>query len=278
MARLRTPWRSRRRACGQPSRQGCRWRDRRSPFPRPSHEAFEQPLTHARALLRVELYAEQSVAADDRGNVGTVLRGREHDIVFGIRDVRVHEVEVPTVGDAREPRVRRADTDTVPTGMRHARAVAETAHRPAIEPETGRIAVFLAGLEEQLHADAKSEKRDLASARLAHGDVEPEPMQFTTAVPEVADAWQHHGAGADDLAVIARDADVTHAGAAKGALDAGEIADPVVDDRDHQPMLGCGDQRHCTACRRGGLWRALAAFSRFTPHLLPRRQTCALER
>src|SRR5207302_735553 len=106
-------------------------------------------------------------------------------------------------------------------------------HLAREDPEPGCRGIFLAPFEEKLHSDAQAEQRDAPFADRRDREVEAEPPQLAGAVAEVADTGKDDRPRGEGLGLGPRHAHVRRAGASQSALNAGEVADTVVEDRDH---------------------------------------------
>src|SRR5438094_3934349 len=236
---------------------------------RRAHEPSERAKPHRPALLGMELQSEEPVGADRRGERRPVLDRRDDRAgIQRLRDVRVHEVEVGGIGQRGEPGVHSSPAHAIPTGVRDAHGTSDPPHLAREDPEPGCRGVFLAPFEEKLHPDAEAEERDAPFADRRDREVEAEPPQLAGAVAEVADTGKDDRPRGEGLGLGPRDAHVRRAGASQSALNAGEVADTVVEDRDH-PMrpfeLGTPTRR---GSRRDATSRALPSAL----HVAPRRR------
>src|SRR5579859_25733 len=188
----------------------------------------------------MELDPEQAVAAHDRGAVAPVVDGPAHDVVHRQGGVAVHEVEVVAVRDVAEPGVVSGPAHGVPADLRHPRHAAEPGDRAAVEAEPRLAGVLLAAVEQELHADADAEDRHTALACVPQRRREAPAVELARAMAEVPDPRKD-----DRRRVAERDGlvDQVRACADRGErlAHAREVADAVVDDRDHpaptRPLL-----------------------------------------
>src|SRR6266516_2658424 len=72
------------------------------------------------ALLRVELYSEY-VVIPDSGDKRHAIIGRcgNDGITHGLHNIRVHEIEIGALGNARENRRTTGQARLIPAHMRH---------------------------------------------------------------------------------------------------------------------------------------------------------------
>src|SRR5437588_8094012 len=120
----------------------------------------------------------------------------------------------------------------VPAGVWHAHLRREPPDRSAQQSEPRRPRIFLAALEEQLHADAEPEQRN-ATRGLAHRRIEAARGELARAVAEVTDTRQDDRARGSDHRRVIGHGDLTRSRAAERPLDVRQVAHAIVDDGDH---------------------------------------------
>ena len=105
-------------------------------------------------------------------------------------------------------------------------------HLPRQQPQPGVLPHFLAVLKQQLHADADAQQGPAAGGRLAHQVLEATAPQSCRARAKGANAGDDHAVRRPHLILVGcqhhRRADVL-----KSPLHIAQIANAVVDDRDH---------------------------------------------
>src|SRR5947207_9300932 len=145
----------------------------------------------------MELHAHDIALRHDRGELSAVgCRGDDARLVRRAEMVAVHEIEVAAALQAVEQPMTPDDVDLVPADMRHALAcllALEAHHAPRDQAQAAKFAAFLARIGEQLHAEADTQHRQLAtSALLDDRLIEAVTPQILDRLAEGTDPWDHH--------------------------------------------------------------------------------------
>ena len=197
-----TRWRAVRPAADPRAAGRANLPDRARRSGRPGEEVGDQPEAGGLALLRVELGAEEVVAADGGGDRAAVVgAGEAVGRVGGDEVVGVDEIGVVAGGDAGEERVGGEDLERVPAHVRDLeRGVGGgEADDLAGDPAEARgVAVLAADGRQHLLADADAEEGRAAADRALLDRLEEagDGEEAGAAVGEGADAGQHDAVGA----------------------------------------------------------------------------------
>src|SRR5690242_16395138 len=142
------------------------------------------------------------------------------------------EVEKRAVGDACEQRGRCDQARTAPSDHREAGAAAHLDDPPWEQTEALVPAVLERFLEQQLVAEADAEHRLAGARQLDDPPAEPSLLEPGERRRERANAGEDDAVCARELVDITGQPSVG-ADRDEGALDRADVADAVVDDRDH---------------------------------------------
>src|SRR5438034_2232825 len=181
------------------------------------------------ALLRVKLRAHH-VAARGRCR-GRVLTRRD-GVLARLRCERMHEVEIRALLHAfpqpRRPRLRHS----APPDHGHVLAPLHRGHASWQQSEALMAAALGRLLEEQLIAETYAEQRLARAGQLDHPAAEAALGQALSRGAERSDARQHEARGALEGVAIRRYLNL-RTRVHQRALDRAQVADAVVDDRNH---------------------------------------------
>ncbi len=199
----------------------------------------------------MELHADHVVAPGDGREIAAVVGGRDHHVVRSVAEIGVHEIDVAPVLEAVEQRVRPPSLQPIPSHVRHRQVAVETAHATGEQAQALMAAVLFALLEQHLHADADAQERRAPGRGLAqHG--------HEVALPDLVHGRAEGAvAGQDQRLRLAQLLGISgeqggRARVPKALGDAAQVAEAVVDDRDHSEPLVLG-----TPFTRGSLATAM---------------------
>src|SRR5438876_686544 len=181
------------------------------------------------ALLRVELRAHH-VSRGCRGRRRVV--GAADPLVRFRRRERVHVVEVGPVGDALPERRRAGLHGATPADHRNAIARGDLDHPAGEQPESFVPAVLARLLEQELIAEADAEHRLATPRQRDDSPAEAVLRQSRDGRRERSDARQDDAGRRLELAGIGGESRLG-SDLDQRALDRSDVADPVIDDRDH---------------------------------------------
>jgi hypothetical protein len=201
----------------------------------------QSPPQHAQAVtagsLGMELDAEDALALDCRHERAPVARlGQDRGLAgdaLGPTGVRMHEVEVGARCDAGEEAVLASTLDLVPADVRQRRRVGEP-RRPTAEHAKRLGAVLVAGLEQELQAEADAQERPAHRDPAQDRVDQPGPREPVHRRGGRADSRYHERIRGVEAVGVSGDRDAS-ADRGESLVDGHEVARAIVHDRDPEP-------------------------------------------